>query len=285
MRDFSESNITDAVLERLQGCTDRRGREIFEALVRHLHDFIREIEPTQAEWERGIAFLTATGQMCSDSRQEYILLSDVLGVSMLVDAINHRFPGTATETTVLGPFYVNDPPTAELGSDISAGADGTPLWVEGTVRDAEGMPLAETQIDIWQSDTEGYYDVQKENKTPNMRARFVTGEDGRYYFRTVEPACYPIPNDGPVGSMLQAQGRHPYRPAHIHFMISAPGHETLVTHVFVEGDPYLDSDVVFGVKNSLIRKLEPLIDAHGIDAGSRLSYDFTLARIAPDGEA
>lgn len=277
MKDFSETNITEAVLERLAGCEDPRGRQVFEALVRHLHNFIREIEPTQNEWEKGIEFLTATGQMCSDTRQEFILLSDTLGVSMLVDAINHRFPGGATETTVLGPFYVNNPPTAELGSDISPGEAGTPLWVEGSVRSANGAPIPGAIIDTWHSDTEGFYDVQKDSADLKMRARLMADDEGRFCFRTVVPACYPIPNDGPIGKMLEVQGRHPYRPAHVHFMISAPGHETLATHVFIDGDPYLDSDVVFGVKNSLIRKLEPLEDAHGIEKGARLSYDFTLS--------
>lgn len=278
MRDFSETNITQAVLERVAGATDGRTREVSEALVRHLHNFVREIEPTQAEWEWGIDFLTRTGQMCSDTRQEFILLSDTLGVSMLVDAINHRLPGGATETTVLGPFYVGNPPIRALGSDISEGEEGEPLWAEGRIYDAEGDPLAGATVDTWHSDADGYYDVQKpEDDELNMRARFITDENGRYYFRSIVPAYYPIPNDGPVGKMLEAQGRHPYRPAHVHFMIAAPGHETLVTHVFLEGDPYLDSDVVFGVKNSLITALTPLENEHGIEKGKRLAYDFKLA--------
>ena len=278
MRDFSETNITQAVLERAAGAADGRTREVSEALVRHLHNFIREIEPTQAEWEWGIDFLTRTGQMCSDTRQEFILLSDTLGVSMLVDAINHRLPGGATETTVLGPFYVGNPPVRALGSDISDGEEGEPLWAEGTIYDADGNPLVGATVDTWHSDADGYYDVQKpEDDELHMRARFITDENGRYWFRSIVPAYYPIPNDGPVGKMLQSQGRHPYRPAHVHFMIAAPNHETLVTHVFLEGDPYLDSDVVFGVKNSLITALTALENEHGIEKGKRLTYDFKLA--------
>lgn len=279
MRDFSETNITEAVLAKVSGAASERTREVSEALVRHLHNFVREVEPTQSEWESGIEFLTRTGHMCSSSRQEFILLSDALGVSMLVDAINHRLPGGATETTVLGPFYVSDPPIRVLGSDISAGEEGEPLWVEGVVHSADGNPLPGATVDTWHSDADGYYDVQKaEDDELHMRARFVTDAHGRYYFRTIVPACYPIPNDGPVGAMLEAQGRHPFRPAHVHFMIAAEGHETLVTHVFLDGDPYLDSDVVFGVKSSLITSLTQLHDEHGIENGKRLSYDFKLAK-------
>lgn len=277
MRDFSENSITEAVRERLENTDNPRSRQVFDALVRHLHAFVREVEPTQSEWEQGIRFLTETGQMCSATRQEFILLSDVLGVSMLVDAINHRLPGDATETTVLGPFYVDNPPTFELGADISCGADGTPMWVEGTVTGADGAPLPGATVDIWHSDTDGTYDVQLEGAALNMRARFTTDDNGRYYFQTVQPTFYPIPDDGPVGTMLAEQGRHPFRPAHVHFMIAAPGHETLITHVFLADDPYLDSDVVLGVKNSLIRELEPLSNEHGIESGVRLGYDFTLA--------
>lgn len=277
MQDFSEDNITDAVLAQVGMAADDRARQVGEALVRHLHAFIREIEPTQAEWELGIDFLTRTGQMCSDTRQEFILLSDTLGVSMLVDAINHRLPGGATETTVLGPFYVGNPPVRTLGDDISDGVDGEPLWVEGTVSTADGRPLAGATVDTWHSDADGFYDVQKDGGDLSMRARFVTDADGRYFFRSVVPSAYPIPDDGPVGTMLRQQSRHPYRPAHVHFMIAAPGFETLVTHVFVEGDPYLDSDVVFGVKKSLIRQLEPVEGDHGIGKGRKLVYDFRVA--------
>jgi hydroxyquinol 1,2-dioxygenase len=285
MRNFSEHTITDAVLARLAAAPSPRVRAVSEALVRHLHAFVREVRPTQAEWVEGIEFLTRTGQTCTDTRQEFILLSDTLGVSMLVDAINHPLPGGATETTVLGPFYVAGPPEHALGDDISGGKPGEPLLVEGTVRRHDGAPLAGAWVDTWHSDAEGFYDVQLGDDGPalNMRARFRTDAEGRFWFRTVVPSPYPVPHDGPVGAMLEAQGRHPYRPAHVHFMIGAPGCETLVTHVFLAGDRYLDSDVVFGVKDSLIRALERQAPGttpagHPVEkACALLRYDFALA--------
>lgn len=285
MRNPSETTITDAVLAHLAGASSPRVRAVSEALVRHLHAFVREVRPTQAEWAEGIAFLTRTGQTCTDVRQEFILLSDTLGASMLVDAINHPLPGGATETTVLGPFYVEGPPERALGSDISGGKAGEAMIVEGTVRRHDGAPLAGAWVDTWHSDTDGFYDVQIGEDAPalNMRARFRTDGEGRFWFRTVVPSFYPIPHDGPVGAMLEAQGRHPYRPAHVHFMIGAPGCETLVTHVFLAGDRYLDSDVVFGVKDSLIRALErqePGTTPGGHHADrtcALLRYDFALA--------
>jgi hydroxyquinol 1,2-dioxygenase len=288
MRNFDENTITTAVLERLEGANSPRVRQISEALVRHLHDFIREIEPSFEEWQAGVKALTSIGQKCSDTRQEFILLSDTLGVSMLVDAINHRLPKGATETTVLGPFFVENAPALPLGADISPGMPGEPLLVEGSVRAVGGGPLKGAVVDVWHSDKDGYYDVQHydEGGATTMRARFLTDEAGRFWFWTIVPSFYPIPDDGPVGDMLRAQGRHPYRPAHVHFMISAPGCETLVTHVFIDGDKYLDSDVVFGVKDSLVRKLERC--AAGTEAAGKtvdrpyavLSYDFALASSA-----
>src|SRR5580704_7434572 len=288
MRDFDETTITEAVLSSVRGASDARIKQVSEALVRHLHAFIREVEPTEAEWERGIRFLTETGHLCSDTRQEFILLSDTLGVSMLVDAINHRLPAGATETTVLGPFFVAEAPEAALGADISAGKAGEPLFIESRVTDAEGRPLAGAVVDVWHSDKDGYYDVESYDQGGEMslRARFRTDPSGRVWLWTSVPSFYPIPDDGPVGDMLRAQGRHPYRPAHVHFMISAPGHVTLVTHVFIDGDKYLDSDVVFGVKDSLVHKLERR--AAGTSAGGHvvdhpyavMSYDFALAPAA-----
>jgi hydroxyquinol 1,2-dioxygenase len=283
MRDFGEENITDAVLARVSNAHDPRVRQISEALVRHLHEFIREIEPTEAEWSSAIAFLTRTGHMCTGTRQEFILLSDTLGASMLVDAINHRASGSATETTVLGPFYVQEPPEAALGSVIAHDAKGETMFVEGTVSGADGKLLAGATVDTWHSDDDGYYDVQKDDASPNERARLRTDAEGRFYFRSIVPAAYPIPDDGPVGDMLKLQGRHPFRPAHVHFMISAPGYRTLVTHVFLAGDPYLDSDVVFGVKESLIRELERKpagTSVFGMKSSgpyALLRYDFVLA--------
>lgn len=285
MRNFDERSITAAVRERVGQASDPRLRQVSDALIRHLHDFVREIEPTQEEWSRAIAFLTRTGHMCTANRQEFILLSDALGVSMLVDAINHHLPGGATETTVLGPFYVREPPELPLGANISPGLAGVPLLVTGSVSSAGGPGLAGAAVDVWHSDGDGYYDVQQldEDHGLAMRARLRTAPDGAFHFWTIMPAAYPIPNDGPVGEMLAAQGRHPYRPAHVHFMIAAPAHEQLVTHVFVEGDAYLDSDVVFGVKDSLIRPFAEMPagmapDGTRVDRPYRhLHYDFALA--------
>ena len=284
MRNFDENNITSAVLERVHHASSPRARQISEALVRHLHNFVREIEPTQAEWGEAIEFLTRTGHMCSDTRQEFILLSDALGVSMLVDAINHRLPGNATETTVLGPFYVQAAPEHALGDDISGGMTGEPLLVEGTVTRTDGTPIAGAVVDSWHADGDGFYDVQGPAGLEGLagRARFRTDIEGRFWFRSIVPASYPIPDDGPVGDMLKAQGRHPYRPAHVHFMVGHPGCETLVTHVFLAGDQYLDSDVVFGVKDSIIRPYTehaPGTAPDGTLVGERyatLSYDFRL---------
>ena len=284
MRNFDEDNITSAVLARLSRCRDERTKQISEALVRHLHAFVKEIEPTEAEWAGAIAFLTQTGQMCSDTRQEFILLSDTLGVSMLVDAINHRFPGNATQTTVLGPFYVEEAHDFTLGANISRAQGGRPMLVEGTVRDLRGNPVVGALIETWHADDLGFYDVQQltGKSALDMRARFKTDQAGHFWYRTIVPAAYPIPNDGPVGKMLDAQGRHPYRPAHVHFKVSAPGFETIVTHVFLAGDEYLDSDVVFGVKDALVTSLKALASGkspagHEVsEPTALLAYDFVL---------
>jgi hydroxyquinol 1,2-dioxygenase len=256
-RDFNENSITDAVVARFADTPDPRLKQILTSLVRHAHDFVRDVELTQDEWFAAIQFLTRTGHMSGDKRQEFILLSDTLGISMLVDAINHRQPEGATETTVLGPFYVDNPPVKPMGADISAGLHGTPLHVSGTVTAPDGRRLAGAKVDVWQSDDDGFYDVQKPGDDPQLRARFIADDQGRFALWTLVPKYYPIPYDGPVGDMLKATRRHPYRPAHIHFMIAHEGFETLVTHLFIEGDPYLDSDAVFGVKQSLVVELEP----------------------------
>jgi len=283
MRDFNEHNITQAVIDRFAGTPDARLKEIMNSLVTHLHDFVRDVEPSFAEWETAIGFLTRTGQMCDDKRQEFILLSDTLGVSMLVDAINHRMPEGATETTVLGPFYVQGPPEFENGADISGGLKGEMLFVEARVAAADGTPLVGATVDVWQSDDDGFYDVQRpELKDAALRGRFKTNDAAKTWFRTILPAAYPIPYDGPVGDMLRATNRHPWRPAHVHFMIAAPGYETLVTHVFVAGDQYLDSDAVFGVKNSLISEFPehpPGKMPDGVESATpwrELTYNFGL---------
>jgi hydroxyquinol 1,2-dioxygenase len=287
MRDFDEHNITAAVIERFAGTPDARLKRIMDSLVTHLHDFIRDVEPSFSEWEAAIGFLTRTGQMCDGKRQEFILLSDTLGASMLVDAINHRLPAGATETTVLGPFFVQNAPKFQNGADISGGLEGELLFVEASVAAANGTQLPGAVVDVWQSDEEGFYDVQRTDLSgAALRGQFRADAQGRVYFRTIQPAAYPIPYDGPVGDMLTATNRHPWRPAHVHFMISAPGYETLVTHVFSAGDQYLDSDAVFGVKNSLIREFahhQPGRLPDGTETGKHwrhLVYDFGLKPLA-----
>ena len=281
---FDENTLTDAVLARMADCGDARLTQVMGALVRHLHGFIREVELTEAEWLAAIRFLTATGQKCDDKRQEFILLSDTLGVSMLVDAVNHRVPAGATESTVFGPFFVEGAPQLPQWADISGTAAGTPCFMSGTVTDVAGKPLAGATIDVWQSDGEaGLYDVQVPGGPMQCRARFTTDAQGRYAFRTVQPVSYPVPTDGPVGDLLLRLGRHPFRPAHIHTMIAHSGCATLVTHVFVAGDSYLSSDAVFGVKDSLVVDFKDHPPGMAPD-GSRLersfstvSYDFVLA--------
>lgn len=253
MRDADEHSITEAVLDRFAGTPDPRLQRLVQALVRHLHAYVREVEPSFAEWQAAIDFLTRTGRMCSEVRQEFILLSDVLGVSMLLDAINHRQPDGATETTVLGPFHVQDAPQPAQGADISGGLPGERLLVEGSVTAADGRVIPGATVDVWSADRDGFYDVQRDDLDGHaLRATFHADGEGRFHFWTIMPAPYPIPSDGPVGELLDATARHPNRPAHVHFMISAPGYETLVTHIFDAESPWLDGDAVFGVKNSLI---------------------------------
>ncbi len=252
MRNLTETNLTEAVLAKLDGATDARFKQIMTSLVKHLHAFVREVELTEAEWLAGIQFLTATGQKCDDKRQEFILLSDTLGVSMLVDAINHRKAGSATESTVLGPFYVQGMPELPSGSNIAEGVPGVPTYFSGRVLGTDGKPAAGATLDLWSTDGEGWYDVQLDGKGLRGRAKIRTGPEGRYAFWTVKPVSYPIPTDGPVGKMLLNMGRHPYRPAHTHMIVSAPGYVPVTTHLFVEGDPYLESDAVFAVKHSLV---------------------------------
>jgi len=278
-----ETRLTDAVIARLSDGADPRFRRIMTSLIRHVHDFVREVELTEEEWFEAIKFLTATGQKCDDRRQEYILLSDVLGVSMLVDAVNHRGSGASTETTVLGPFFVHGAPEIENGADMAAGWKGEPTYVSGRVLSTEGKPLAGALLELWQSNSEGCYDVQvADTGGRQLRARLRADAEGRFRFRTILPTSYPVPTDGPVGLILDRMGRHPMRPAHLHFIVSAPGYETVVTHLFVKGDPYLESDVVFGVKDSLIvdfKRSESRAEAQkfGLTAPFySASYDFLL---------
>lgn len=253
MDHVSPESITRAAMDSFAGTRDPRLRQIVSALIQHLHGFVTQIEPSQEEWAQAIAFLTRVGHTCQGARQEFILLSDVLGVSMLVDALAHDAQGTATESTVLGPFYVDAPPLAEQGADISAGAVGDPLRVEVQVVGADGAPLSGAVVDIWQCDGDGLYDVQRDDLAHHaLRARFHADAQGRVQCRSVVPVAYSIPSDGPVGDLLAATGRHSWRPAHIHFRIEAPGHRPLVTHLFPSGGDYLDGDAVFGVKPSLV---------------------------------
>jgi protocatechuate 3,4-dioxygenase beta subunit len=247
-------DLTAEVLRRLDATPDPRLREIVQALVRHLHAFTREIGLTDDEWLAGVKFLTATGQMCDDKRQEFILLSDTLGLSMLVDEINHDGGDAATESTVLGPFYVAGAPLREYGASIVLADDAPRAVVSGVVRDPDGKPIPGALLDIWQTASNGLYDVQDPRQPPNnLRGRFHARDDGSYRFVTVRPACYPIPDDGPVGGLLRATDRHPWRAAHIHAIVSADGYRPVTTHIFDADSDYLDSDAVFGVKDSLIR--------------------------------
>jgi len=263
MPQFNDTELTAAVVESFEETPDARVKFLMEELVKSLHEYVRKTGLTFDEWAYAIDFLTRVGQKCSPSRQEFILLSDVLGVSMLVDAVNHREREGATETTVLGPFYVGEHKPMPHGTDIAANLTGERMFVRSRVTDLGGKPLAGVPVDVWHADDDGNYDTQRpgyQTEGPSMRARFVTGADGRFYFRTILPCSYPIPTDGPVGQMILQTRRHPNRPAHIHFLVAAPGHEPLVTHVFIEGDKYLDSDVVFGVKDELISKVEKRSD-------------------------
>ncbi|MGY5046566.1 dioxygenase family protein [Streptomyces sp. 900105755] len=258
----TDDAVTAEAVDSLRGTDDPRLRELLAALIRHLHAFTRETRLTRREWEAAIAFLTETGQTCTDTRQEFILLSDVLGLSMLVERVNgHSDPGS-TESTVLGPFHMTESPVRELGADIDLVGGGAPCVVGGVVRSADGTPLPGAVLDVWQADPRGFYDVQQPDVQPpgNGRGLFTADGEGRFRFRTCVPSAYPIPADGPVGALLKATGRHPYRPAHIHFIVSAAGHAPVTTHIFVAGGEYLDSDAVFAVKESLVKDFTPTDD-------------------------
>jgi hydroxyquinol 1,2-dioxygenase len=260
--DVTEETVTAAVAASLAGTPDRRLRRCLTVLVEHLHAAVRELEPTVDEWAAVVAFLTATGQKCDATRQEFVLLSDVLGVSALVENINHRKSPGATEATVLGPFHLVDSPPRELGASIDLVRRGEACLITGRVLAVDGTPLPAASVDVWQADDAGFYDVQQPQAQPagNGRGLFTTDGQGRFWFRTVVPSPYPIPTDGPVGTLLEATRRHPYRPAHVHFIAAAAGYLPVTTHVFVAGSPYLDSDAVFAVKRSLVRPFEVVDD-------------------------
>jgi hydroxyquinol 1,2-dioxygenase len=252
----TEDDITAAVLRRLESTPDARLREIMLALVRHVHAFVKDVNLTEREWLTAIQFLTETGRICDEKRQEFILLSDTLGVSMVVDLINHRKPDGATESTVFGPFHRSGAPEMPPGGNIAAhDAGGTPAIVSGRVLALNGDAIAGARLDVWQADSSGRYDSQYPGSDElHLRGLFRTDRDGRYVIRTVRPVYYAIPSDGPVGRMLRATNRHPWRPAHVHFVVSADGYEPVTTHVFDDTDPYLETDTVFAVKESLIRR-------------------------------
>ena len=277
---FSEENSAEVVTGRIADTTDPRFKEIMTVLIHHLHAAVKEIEPTQEEWFQAIQFLTETGHMCDDWRQEFILLSDVLGVSMLVDAINNRKPSGASESTVLGPFHVANAPELELGSNICLDQKGEPMLVKGRVLDTDGAPIANAKVDVWQANDEGFYDVQQKGHQPdfNLRGVFRTDDQGRYWFNAVRPKFYPIPDDGPVGKMLARMGRHPFRPAHLHYIIEADGFETLTTHTFDPDDPYIHSDAVFGVKESLIAQYKDTTPDSSYQKQWEVEFDFVLAK-------
>jgi hydroxyquinol 1,2-dioxygenase len=283
-RNLSDEQLTRAVMQSFDEAPSERSREVLRSLVAHLHAFASEVQLTEDEWATGIDFLTRTGHACSDKRQEFILLSDVLGMSMLTVGINNPKVGEATESTVFGPFFVEGSPHYELGGDLANGAPGSPCLMQGRVAGLHDEPVAGARMEIWQADEEGLYDVQYDDLgQPRGRGHLFTDEEGRYSFWSVRPECYGIPVDGPVGEMLRAAGRGWMRPAHVHFMITAPGYRKLTTHVFDEADEHLDHDAVFGVKSSLITSFERHEPGTAPDGRSleepyySMSYDFVLA--------
>jgi hydroxyquinol 1,2-dioxygenase len=294
-RDLTDERLTEEVLARFENSKTPRFQEVMQSLVKHLHTFVSEVGLTEEEWSKGIDFLTRTGHITDDKRQEFILLSDVLGISMLVVGINNRKPAEATESTVFGPFFVEGSPRFENGDDIANGAPGEPCFMQGRVLSVDGDPIPEACIEVWQADDEGCYDVQYDNLgEARGRGHLYSDEEGRYWFWSVRPEAYPIPDDGPVGELLAAANRSPMRPAHLHFMVKAEGYEKLITHVFDEEDEHLDSDAVFGVKSSLItgfERHEPGTAPDGKEINVpfyTMSYDIVLAPVgegSPDRSA
>jgi hydroxyquinol 1,2-dioxygenase len=276
MTAMKPAELTEQVLAAYAGVPDPRLRELIAALIRHVHGFVTETGLTPEEWLAAVEFLTATGQKCDDRRQEFVLLSDVLGVSSLVDIVNAA--GGATESMVLGPFYVSGAPAREMGDQIGRPEDGSPTFVHGRVTDLAGRPLDRARLDVWQTAGNGLYDTQDPSQPEfNLRGVFVTGPDGSYQFRTVRPVSYPIPTDGPVGGLLRGAGRHNWRAAHIHAIVSAPGRRSVTTHIFDADNPYLDSDAVFGVKDSLVRPFRPAGPGDPADVDYVVEMDFRLA--------
>ncbi|HVL37111.1 MAG TPA: dioxygenase [Burkholderiales bacterium] len=284
MRQFNEDTLTAAVIERFRKADDPRFREILTSAVKHLHAFAREVHLTEEEWFEGIKFMTAVGQKCDDKRQEFILLSDILGLSMMVVALNHKTDPGATEATVLGPFFAHGAKEYEYGADLREGATmkGEDVWVTGRVLSTDGKPVPNAALDIWQAKADGIYDLQTEGEF-ELRGRVKANARGEYAFKSYKPKFYSVPVDGPVGELIRAAGNHHMRPAHMHAIVSAPGYQQVITHVFVEGDPYLDEDAVFAVKDSLIGRYVRVDDpAEAKKLGMpcpflKLEWDFRLA--------
>ena len=282
----TETNLTDVAVERWKNIPDPRLRQVMAAAIKHLHAFVREVEPTSQEWFTAIDWLTRTGQMCDNKRQEFILASDVFGVSMLVDAINNRLATGATPTTVEGPFHVPDSPEVPNGANMAAGAPGTPCFVVGSVRDTNSKPIAGVVLDIWQTDGEGLYEAQRDVTEPWMRALYRSGTDGSFVVRTVAPISYTIPMDGTVGELVNRTKISHMRPAHIHFLVDAPGYHRVTTHLFQKGDEYIETDVVYGVKEKLIvdfQERPPGKAPNGETISTRyflVNYDFVLQPMA-----
>ena len=283
-----EERLIENVLRSFEQCTEPRSKQLMQSLVRHLHAFIREVRLTEAEWEQSIEFLTAVGHITDERRQEFILLSDVLGASMQTINVNNEATGNATEATVFGPFFVDDAPLIENGGDIAGAGVGQPCWVEGSVSDLEGNAIPHARIEVWEADEDGFYDVQYTDHRVSGRAHLFSDDEGNYRFWGLTPTPYPIPHDGPVGRMLEATGRSPMRASHLHFMVTAPDFRTLVTHIFVRGDELIKSDTVFGVKDSLVKDFEQQVPGvpapDGRELGdsdwSRVRFDIVLA---PEG--
>jgi hydroxyquinol 1,2-dioxygenase len=282
MQLVTEDNVTGLAEERWATAHDPRLAEIMTALVRHLHGFAREVRLTEAEWMAAIGWLNRTGQISDEKRQEFILASDVLGLSMLVVQMNHRFDAAATPATVLGPFHIEGSPELGYGADMSEGVPGTPLYISGTVRDLEGKPIPGAVLDVWQADPEGAYEAQLEVDEARLRAKYAAREDGTYCVRTVGPKGYAIPMDGPVGDLISRTAISHFRPAHVHFLLTADGYQPLITHLFQEGAQYLDTDVVFGTKAELVVAFEPRDPGPTPDGGHsdepwlEARYDFVL---------
>jgi hydroxyquinol 1,2-dioxygenase len=282
-RNLADEQLTAAVLASFDGATSARFRQIMRSLVTHLHAFADEVQLTEDEWRAGIEFLTLAGHITDDKRQEFVLCSDVLGLSMLVIGMNNRRSPRATESTVLGPFFVEDSPWFDNGDDIANGAPGEPCLMRGSVVSVDGEPIPGARIEVWQADDDGFYDVQyRELDVARGRGHLFSDDQGRWRFWSVRPQAYPIPGDGPVGDLLRAAGRSPMRPAHVHFMVKADGYQTLITHVFDAADAHLDSDAVFGVRSQLITSFErhdPGAAPDGVEMGVpywTMTYDLVL---------